>query len=106
MKIYKLIFIFFLILIPIFYSFSQSGFQEIQFKLLRILSNIIKFIFSFFMIVAVILLIFLGIKYIGNWGNIQEMHKSILYLIIGIVLLILSFFVPNLIKSFIDNAIN
>ncbi len=101
----KLFLFLFLILLIINFSFSDDGIEAAQVKLLKILGNIIKFLFSVLMLIGSALLIFLGIKYIGNWGKAEELHKSILYLIGGIVLLIVSLFLPNLIKNFIENAI-
>jgi hypothetical protein len=81
-----------------------DGIDDAKQKLLKILGNIIRFLFTILMIASSALLIFLGIKYITNWGKPEELHKSILYVVLGIVLLILSLFIPNLIKDFIENA--
>lgn len=105
MNLSKLLLVLFLILLIANFSFGDDGIEAVKGKLLKIFGNIIRFLFSILMLAGSALLIFLGIKYIGNWGNPQELHKSILYITIGIVLLVVSLFIPNLIKSFIENAI-
>ncbi len=102
----KIFFINFLIFIVLSFVFAQEeGFNLIQAKILRILGNIIRFLFSALMIIASIYLVIYGIKYMIVKGKVEELHKALLYLIIGIVLLITSLFIPNLIKNFIESLI-
>ena len=101
---------FFIILALIFiinFVLAQSGIDQVQGEITRILSNIIRFAFSVLMILASGLLIFLGIMYILGKTKVKEVdiHKAILYLVLGIVLLITSFFIPNIIKNFIETSI-
>jgi hypothetical protein len=100
----------FIILITLFslvFVFAQSSIDRAEAEILRVLGNIIKFIFSILMIGASALLIYLGILYIAGKTKIGEgtTNKAILYLVLGIVLLITSFFIPNLIKNFIESSI-
>ena len=86
---------------------AQSGIDKAESEILKIFSNIIRFLFSILMIAASGLLIYLGILYISGKTKIggETIHKAILYLVLGIVLLITSFFIPNLIKNFIESSI-
>ncbi|GIW67271.1 MAG: hypothetical protein KatS3mg096_139 [Candidatus Parcubacteria bacterium] len=105
------------ILIIIFlinFVLAQNSIDQAQVKIMKILTNIIKFAFSVLMILGSGLLIFLGLmyilgkgKYTSPFGGKDEVivHKAILYLILGIVLLITSFFIPNIIKNFIESSI-
>jgi len=88
-------------------AFAQNSIDQAEAEILRVLGNIIKFIFSILMLGASALLIYLGILYITGETKVKEesIHKAILYLVLGIVLLITSFFIPNLIKSFIESSI-
>ncbi len=107
MNFLKLTIIIFLSFILVAFCTAQSGggIDAIGSEVLKILGNIIRFLFSILMLVSSALLIFLGIRYIANWGKPEELHKSILYVIVGIVLLVLSLFLPNLIKNFIEQNI-
>lgn len=100
-----LIISFFLLNYNIKQSLADDSITKTKEKLLKILGNIIRFLFSILMLVGSALFIFLGIKYIGNLGKVEELHRSILYIVLGIILLLVSVFVPNLIKDFIENAI-
>jgi len=100
------IFFLFLVALP-FLIFAQQSFDKAEEKILGILGNIMRFIFSVLMLLASGLFIYLGILYISGKTTIKEgtTNKAILYLVLGIVLLITSFFIPNLIKSFIESSI-
>jgi hypothetical protein len=100
----------FVLLIPFFslvFVFA-AGIDEAEAGILRVLGNIIKFLFSILIFGASALFIYLGILYITGRTQTGEgtINKAILYLVLGIVLLITSFFIPNLIKSFIENSIS
>ncbi len=84
---------------------QSSGFDLLKHKSMKIILNIIRFLFTFLMILSSALLIFLGIKYMMAKEKVEEIHRSFIFLILGIVLLITSFFIPNFIKSFVENAI-
>jgi len=101
----------FILLISLFslvFAFAQNGIDRAEAEILRVLGNIIKFIFSILMLGAGALLIYLGILYITGKTKVGEgtINKAILYLVLGVVLLITSFFIPNLIKSFIESSIS
>lgn len=77
----------------------------------KIILNIIKFLFVVFLIISTILTIYLGILYIvmgkteiNVMGTNIDLRKSLVYLVIGIVFLFISFYVPNFIRSFIESA--
>jgi threonine/homoserine/homoserine lactone efflux protein len=100
----------FILLISIFsfvFAFARSSIDKAEAEILRVLGNIIKFVFSILMLAASALLIYLGILYITGRTKIGEgtTNKAILFLVLGIVLLITSFFIPNLIKNFIESSI-
>jgi len=82
-----------------------GSFDEVKEKVLRILGNIIRFLFSALMLISGGLLIYLGIRYITAGGKVEELHQSLLYLVLGIIVLILSLFLPNVIKNFIESLI-
>jgi hypothetical protein len=89
------------------FAFAQNSIDKAETEILRVLGNIIKFIFSILMLAASALFIYLGILYVLGKEKIKEetTGKAILYLVLGIVLLITSFFIPNLIKNFIESSI-
>jgi hypothetical protein len=100
----------FILLISLFsfvFAFAQNSIDKAEAEILRVLGNIIKFIFSILMLAASALFIYLGILYVLGKEKIKEetTGKAILYLVLGIVLLITSFFIPNLIKNFIESSI-
>ncbi len=107
MNFSKLTIIIFLFFVLVVFCNAQTGggIDNIGSEVLKILGNIIRFLFSTLMLISSALLIFLGIRYIANWGRPEELHKSILFVVVGIVLLILSLFLPNLIKNFIEQNI-
>lgn len=84
---------------------QDSGIDLFRQRIFRIITNIIRFVFTVLMLAGSAILIFLGIKYIFAKEKVEDLHKSLMYVILGIVLLIISFFVPNLIKNFIETNI-
>jgi accessory gene regulator protein AgrB len=101
-----------LILLLVNFVLAQNGIDEAEDEILRILGNIINFLFSVLMILGSLLLIILGIFLIVSGkekyqilGQEVEARQAFRYLILGIVLLILSLFIPNLIKNFIETSI-
>ena len=94
-------------LFSLVFAFAQNSIDKAEAEILRVLGNIIKFIFSILMLGASALFIYLGILYITGQTKVggETIHKAILYLVLGIVLLITSFFIPNLIKNFIESSI-
>jgi hypothetical protein len=94
-------------LLSFVFVFAQNSIDKAEAEILRVLGNIIKFIFSILMLAASALFIYLGILYITGQTKVGEgtTNKAILYIVLGIVLLITSFFIPNLIKNFIESSI-
>jgi len=96
--------IFFITLIVLNFTFAQDSIQAVEQKVIKIIRNIIVFLFNVFLLFASFMFIWLGIQYISGKSQIhgEIIHKAILYVVLGIILLILSFFIPNLIKSFLE----
>jgi Na+-driven multidrug efflux pump len=102
----KIIFLILILSLEFLYA-AQNNLTGVQDKVLKILGNIMSFLFSILMLLSSGFLIYVGIMYVSGKTQIKEgsTHKAILYLVLGIVLLITSFFIPNLIKDFIESSI-
>lgn len=90
---------------------AASGFDAAKDKIVKIISNIINFLFAVLMVFASIALIWLGIlaivfgkQEIKLVNTTLDIRQAIIYLVLGIVFLVLSFFIPNIIKNFVEES--
>lgn len=104
--------IFFLILLLFLnFALATSGFEAAKDKIVRIISNIINFLFAILLVFAsialiwlAILVIVLGKQQIKFLNTSVDIRQAIIYVVLGIVFLILSFFFPNIIKDFVQES--
>ena len=110
-----------LFLLPVFYFLFAIAFSPVIFAagdpsespiksiddILKVLNNIVKWMYIFFFVVAVLFILIAAYGYLTAQGNpetIQKVNKQILYAVIAIVIAIVSVGFDVIIRKFLEQG--
>lgn len=85
---------------------AESPIKSIA-DILKVLNNVVKWIYIFFFVVAILFILFAAYQYLTSQGNpetIQKINKQIFYAVIAIVIAIVSVGFDVIIRKFLEQG--